>query len=64
MVFTGNILRQPMCKNVEKRITPNGLKNTDLVMERGVLLPIHHGMTKSMFERLHFTIEKFLREFG
>ena len=64
MVFTGNILRQPMCRNIEKRVTPNGLQKTDLVMKNGVLLPIHHGMTKSMFERLHLTIENFLKEFA
>ncbi len=64
VVFTGNILRQPMCRNIEKRVTPNGLPKTDLVMKNGVLLPIHHGMTKSMFERLHLTIENFLKEFG
>ena len=32
----------------------------DLIMENGVLLPLHHGMTDKMFERLHLTIEEFL----
>ena len=31
-------------------------------MERGVLLPLHHGMTKDMFERLHNCIDKFISE--
>ena len=60
VVFTGNILRQPMCKNINKRVTKSGLKNSDAVMERGVLLPLHHGMTKQMFQKLHSTIEEFL----
>ena len=29
-------------------------------MERGVL-PLHHGMTDQMFERLHKTIEEFIQ---
>ena len=63
VVFTGNILRQPMCKNIEKKVTCKSLKNSDDVMKRGVLLPLHHGMTNSMFERLHETIECFLKQF-
>ena len=60
VVFTGNILRQPMCENIEKRVSKSGYPNSDAVMERGVLLPLHHGMTDSMFERLHTSIEKFI----
>ena len=63
VVFTGNILRQPMCKGILKRITSYGLEKTDAVMERGVLLPLHHGMTSKMFERLHETIENFLKKY-
>ena len=55
-----NILRQPMCKG-KKRVSNNGLKNSDNIMKNGVLLPLHHGMTKDMFERLHSTINEFLR---
>ena len=60
VVFTGNILRQPMCKGIEKKVTSAGLKNADEVMERGVLLPLHHGMTNEMFRRLHSCIESFI----
>ena len=63
VVFTGNILRQPMCKNIKKRVTEFGLSNSDAVMERGILLPLHHGMTDAMFERLHSEIENFIRNF-
>lgn len=63
VVFTGNILRQPMCKGIKKKVTLCGLKNADEVMERGVLLPLHHGMTNEMFNRLHLTIESFLKRF-
>ena len=63
VVFTGNILRQPMCKGINKKVTKYGLENSDAVMERGVLLPVHHGMTEEMFNRLHSTIDKFIQRF-
>jgi len=64
VVFTGNILKQPMCKNIVKRTIDSGYPNADAVMERAVLLPLHHGMTEEMFERFHSTIDKFVEEFG
>jgi CDP-6-deoxy-D-xylo-4-hexulose-3-dehydrase len=60
VVFTGNVLRQPMCSNIEKRTIESGYPNSDSIMERGVLLPLHHGLTKDMFKRLHLTIEEFI----
>ena len=62
VVFTGNILKQPMCKNIEKRVNANGYPNADAVMERGVLLPIHHGLTEDMFQRFHATIKEFVTD--
>ncbi len=62
VVFTGNILRQPMCKGIKKKVTKFGLGNSDAVMKRGVLLPVHHGMTDQMFIRLHETIEEFIKK--
>ncbi len=62
VVFTGNILRQPMCKNIKKITRKEGYSNADAVMERGVLLPLHHGMTNEMFERLHQYIDEFVTE--
>ena len=63
VVFTGNILRQPMMKNQKYIGNLNELKNADNVMKRGVLLPVHHGMTSKMFTRLHNTIEDFLKTY-
>jgi CDP-6-deoxy-D-xylo-4-hexulose-3-dehydrase len=60
VVFTGNILRQPMMKNIKYKSSELGYPNADAVMARGVLLPVHHGLTNNMFERLHQTIEKFI----
>jgi CDP-6-deoxy-D-xylo-4-hexulose-3-dehydrase len=61
--FTGNILRQPMMKNINKVIRKDGYPNADAVMERCVLLPLHHGMTNEMFDRLHSTIDAFVKEY-
>ena len=60
VVFTGNVTRQPMCKDIAKKMRSGGFPNADNVMERGVLLPVHHGMTEMMFERLHETIAEFI----
>ena len=62
VVFTGNVLRQPMCKNIKKFTRQEGYPNADAVMERGVLLPLHHGMTNEMFDRLHQCIDEFVTE--
>ena len=60
VVFTGNVLRQPMCKGINKITRKEGYPNSDSIMERGLLLPLHHGMTKDMFQRLHNCIDKFV----
>ena len=52
-----------MCKNIKKRVMPEGYPNADNIMERGVLLPLHHGLSEDMFLRLHKTIRKFLSQF-
>jgi len=60
--FTGNVLRQPIAEGITMRKNKNGYPNADAVMERGVLLPLHHGMTDEMFDRLHTTIDEFIAE--
>ena len=60
VVFTGNIIRQPMCKNIKMVLQEEGYKNSDFVMERGVLLPVHHGLTNKMFDRFFEVIEDFI----
>tara|TARA_B100000989_G_C19428644_1_gene421966 strand:- start:276 stop:962 length:687 start_codon:yes stop_codon:yes gene_type:complete len=59
VVFTGNIIRQPMSKEFSYK-KKGDFKNADNIMKNGVLLPLHHGLTDEMFERLHETIEDFL----
>jgi CDP-6-deoxy-D-xylo-4-hexulose-3-dehydrase len=45
MVWTGNILRQPGFAGIAHRQPAEGLPGTDLVMDRALTLPIHHGLT-------------------
>lgn len=61
--FTGNVLRQPMMQGVTKIVKSEGYPNADTIMERAVLLPLHHGMTDEMFERLHNTIDEFIEQY-
>jgi len=62
VVFSGNINRQPGFMKVDKIVNKHGYPNTDAVMERGVLLPLHHGMSEEMFERFNKTVEEFINK--
>lgn len=63
VVFTGNINRQPGFININKVVVKEGYPNADYVMRNGILLPLHHGLTDEMFNKLHNTIELFLDKF-
>ena len=63
VVFTGNILRQPMMQGIERRERSNGYPNSDNVMKRSILLPLHHGMTDKMFEYFFDTLESFIQRY-
>ena len=49
-----------MLKGIEIKINEEGYPNADEVMRGGVLLPVHHGMTNEMFQRLHDTVDDFI----
>lgn len=61
VVFTGNIIKQPMCKDIKMRVSAKGYKNSDAVMKNGVLLPVHHGLSESMFKRFGETVDNFIK---
>ena len=52
-----------MMKDVKYKKIQNELTNSDNIMKRGVLLPVHHGMTNLMFEKLHLTIDNFINQY-
>ena len=64
VVFTGNILRQPMMKGITKKELGTGYPNADAVMKRGVLLPLHHGMTEKMFIRFQEVVSEFINKYN
>ena len=51
-----------MCKGIKKITRKEGYPISDEIMKNGILLPLHHGMTVDMFNRLHNCIEEFLAD--
>ena len=51
-----------VCTGIDKIVLENGYPNADEVMRRGVLLPLHHGMTNSMFDYFFGVIEEFIKQ--
>ncbi len=62
VVFTGNVTRQPMTNGIKMITRESGYPNADAVMKRGVLLPLHHGLTDQMFERFHSVVSQFIKD--
>jgi CDP-6-deoxy-D-xylo-4-hexulose-3-dehydrase len=63
VIFTGNITRQPGFLKVPKRLDAAGYPLADRIMEGGVLLACHHGLTPEMLSHLHQGVSDFLRGF-
>ncbi len=63
VVFTGNILRQPMMKNVNYVGSPDEFVNADRVMKQGILLACHHGLTDEMINHLYESIDLFISQY-
>ena len=64
MVWTGNILRQPGFAHIPHRGPDGGLPNTDRVMDRGLSLPSHHGLTSDDVGHLVESLSDCLRAFS
>jgi CDP-6-deoxy-D-xylo-4-hexulose-3-dehydrase len=61
-IFTGNILRQPGFKNIPHKTNSTGYPNADAVMQGGILLGCHHGLTEEMLTHMHQTFEVFIKD--
>lgn len=61
-VFTGNILRQPGFKDIERKEAAGGYPESDKVMRGGMLLGCHHGITPEMMAHMHESIALFMQE--
>jgi CDP-4-dehydro-6-deoxyglucose reductase, E1 len=63
-VWTGNAARQPIMKNVQYRVPPEGLPNADGVMSQGMLLSCGHGISEEDLQVVVGSIEAFVRHRG
>ena len=63
VVFTGNVLRQPMMKNVKYIGEADDFVNADRVMKQGILLACHHGLNDEMINHLYESIDLFLDQY-
>jgi CDP-6-deoxy-D-xylo-4-hexulose-3-dehydrase len=59
-IWTGNVTRQPMLRDVPVRTPPGGLPNADAVMARGVLLPLSHALDDATLDFVFETLDAFL----
>ena len=61
VIFTGNILRQPAFKHLNKYYKKNSFPNSDFVMRGGMLLGLHQGLSHSQIKYVHNKIKKFFK---
>ncbi len=59
-IWTGNVTRQPMLRGQRVVLPDGGLPNADLVMERGVLLPLSHAIDDATLDFVFETLDAFL----
>ncbi|WP_280464131.1 DegT/DnrJ/EryC1/StrS family aminotransferase [Nocardia carnea] len=58
-VWSGNVTRHPMMRNVEYRIPADGLPYADEVFERGMTLGMSHGMSDEELDHVVASIHAF-----
>jgi CDP-6-deoxy-D-xylo-4-hexulose-3-dehydrase len=59
-IWTGNVARQPMLRERTVVLPPDGLPQADVVMERGVLLPLSHAIDDATLDYVLTTLAEFL----
>lgn len=62
-VWSGNVTRHPMMRNVEYRIPADGLPNADEVFESGMSLGMSHGTTDTELEHVVASIHAFASQY-
>ncbi len=62
-IFTGNILKQPGFKKIIHRDTQKQYPVTDYIMENGVIIGLHQGLTLKHLDRLTGVIESFIKKY-
>ena len=59
-IFTGNILRQPIMKNLHYKKNNKPFVNSDNIMKNGLLIGCHHGLNKIEMNFMLNTLKKFI----
>lgn len=60
VIFSGHAALQPMMKDVQYRIDPEGCPNAEQVMRNGLMLPCHPTMSLEDCEYLYQTLDDFI----
>lgn len=60
-LFGGNLLRQPAYLDIEHRVAPGGLTNTDFIMNNTFFLGTYPGLTKEKINYTLSVIDSFLK---
>ena len=61
-IFSGNILRHPAFTELLKYNKINNFKNADYIMENGMLLGCHQGLSKTQIDYIHQNILYFIKQ--
>jgi CDP-6-deoxy-D-xylo-4-hexulose-3-dehydrase len=64
VIFTGNSIRQPAFKNINKKIDTDGYPVADRVMSRGILIACHHGLNDLMINHIYNSFEEFVKTYS
>jgi CDP-6-deoxy-D-xylo-4-hexulose-3-dehydrase len=59
-IFTGNVLRQPGFKHIERKESKGGYAQADKIMRGGILLGCHHGLDEKKITHIYSTFKKFV----
>ena len=61
-IFTGNILRQPGFKGIDRRERPGGYPNADLVTRGGIVIGCHQGLSEAQHIHVYETATAFVKK--
>ncbi len=62
-IFTGNILKQPAFKNIQRKVTKPIFPNTELIMKNGFVVACHHGLNDTQMNYLKEKFSEFLSSY-
>ena len=63
VIFTGNILKQPGFSYLKKGLNNKNFSIADNVMERGLMIALHHGLTKTQLNHIYKSLDLFFSKY-